>query len=863
MPSQIKKYVISYQYNAKELGRRIPMNRYLTYISLFSCAGVGCYGFKQNGYTCIATNEINARRLEVQKHNDKCILASGYINGDITKEETKQKIYDEVDYWKKEKKIDSIDVVIATPPCQGMSVFNHKKKKDEIERNSLVVESIKMISVIEPKFFVFENVPAFMKTECCVNESERVSIGEAINDGLSDKYLFYAEKLNFVSYGANSSRTRTLVIGVRRDLAKYISPIELFPSRENEHLLYDVIGNLPSLQKMSEIYDEDIYHAFRAYPEYMRCWISDLKEGESAFDNTEELKIPYKLQKDGTRVVNMNKTGDKYRRQIWDRIAPSIHTRNDQLASQNTIHPVDDRVFSIRELMLMMTIPNDFKWSKYSLDELNKLSLKDKIAYLKKEESNIRTCIGEAVPTMIFNKIAKSIKEFLIKTSYTDSEIKSIIKNKDLTNIEKLIDFIKNNSLGKGLDFDVSTMSRLSELASTSRSERAAYYTEKETLTLIFQHLPHIEKDEIRILEPAVGCGNFIPFIVKKYSYAKKLIIDVVDIDKNSIDIMKTIVKINKFPDNVKINYYNKNFLMKKFRKHYDLVVGNPPFLTIKSNEQLKFYQEKFNDEIAINTAVFFVEYSMSIADNIALILPKNSLCNLDYREMRNRCSKNKIECIIDFGETGFSGVSIETIFMLINTTKRGRNLLVKSVPMNFEITQSQRYITDSNLPTWVIYRDTFFDNILDSKKFNIFDVYRDRKITKKNTTNYKNDVWVVKSRNILRDGRYIQHLERYDSYISQEELRNLGVKQFLDKDDVYLVPNMTYYPRMIRKPKGIITNGSVAILIAKESCKISDKDIQYIASDEFERFYRIARNHATRSLNIDSETVYYFCISK
>ena len=33
-----------------------------TYISLFSSAGVGCYGFKQEGYYCIATVELLERR---------------------------------------------------------------------------------------------------------------------------------------------------------------------------------------------------------------------------------------------------------------------------------------------------------------------------------------------------------------------------------------------------------------------------------------------------------------------------------------------------------------------------------------------------------------------------------------------------------------------------------------------------------------------------------------------------------------------------------------------------------------------------------------------------------------------------------
>lgn len=61
-----------------------------TYISLFSSAGVGCYGFKKNGFECIATNEIIQRRLDVQKFNNKCKYESGYICGDITQDLTKK-----------------------------------------------------------------------------------------------------------------------------------------------------------------------------------------------------------------------------------------------------------------------------------------------------------------------------------------------------------------------------------------------------------------------------------------------------------------------------------------------------------------------------------------------------------------------------------------------------------------------------------------------------------------------------------------------------------------------------------------------------------------------------------------------------
>ena len=65
------------------------MNKPLTYISLFSSAGVGCFGFKQNGFECIATNEILTKRLKIQAFNNKCKYDTGYLDGDISTKEIK------------------------------------------------------------------------------------------------------------------------------------------------------------------------------------------------------------------------------------------------------------------------------------------------------------------------------------------------------------------------------------------------------------------------------------------------------------------------------------------------------------------------------------------------------------------------------------------------------------------------------------------------------------------------------------------------------------------------------------------------------------------------------------------------------
>lgn len=837
-----------------------------TYISLFSCAGVGCFGFKQAGFECVATNELSKRRLAIQKFNHKCSRDKGYICGDITLDNTKQLIFDEITWWKENCHITDIDVVIATPPCQGMSIFNHKKNDRDIERNSLVIESLNIVKRIQPKFFVFENVPAFMDTECIIEGEDRCSIGEAHHRILGDDYSYYADTINFKYYGSNSSRTRTLVIGVRKNLVQYISPIELFPDRKEEHTLRDIIGDLPSLSNMGEVLDSDIYHSFRAYPNYMRPWISELGEGESAFDNTDPMKRPYKIGKDGSIIQNVNKTRDKYKRQVWDKPALSVHTRNDQLASQNTIHPVDDRVFSIRELMRMMTIPNDFEWSEIPASKLNALPQKKKQEFLKREETNIRQCIGEAVPTEIFKSIADNIFAFLSVKHYSDGYIRTIIKKHSLNNAEILFNYICKRGVAhaKGKELSVPTLSRVAELSNNARVENAAYYTGKDTLTEVFQHLPSFDSNEIRILEPAVGSGNFIPFLIKKYAHVQSVIIDVMDTDADALKIFNALLQLQSIPSNVVINVIHDDFITHNFNGlHYDLIIGNPPYLKLSTKSpNLDAYRNLTQDSICNNLAGFFVSKSLNMADYVAFILPKNILCNAEYQITRARVAKKRIAAIIDFGETGFRGVHIETLFIVISTQNRPGKLLVKSIPRKEQIRQMQRYITDKALPNWVLYRNELFDQVLKKKQFSVFSVFRDRQLTKGSAT-AANGIWVVRSRNIPRDGKSIVHIDGYDMYVNKNKVESTEVVKYLGRDDVFLVPNMTYYPRMIKKPCGILTNGSVAILIPNKGIAVSDADVDYIASAEFEEFYRIARNHATRSLNIDGVSIYYFCISK
>ncbi|WQY11130.1 DNA cytosine methyltransferase [Helicobacter pylori] len=425
-------------------------NQTLTYISLFSGAGVGCYGLLEEGFECVAINEILEKRLNIQRINRKCKFDESYISGDIKKPETKEKILKQIGFYSKKFGNDRVDLVVATPPCQGMSVANHKKKNDEIKRNSLVIESIDLIKQIKPRFFILENVPSFYKTGCIDKNDNLLEIGSMIEQNLSGDYMLYDKVINFKNFGSNSSRTRTLVIGVCKEFKDFISALEFFPDFKQEKTLKEVIGSLKPLT-WGEYDSADFYHSFRTYPKHMQEWIKDLKEGQSAFENVQDaisdlaylcsnegafesdylnpIQSSYQalMRKDSPKLYNhqatnhsqaaleklklINKEQGKeclpknlhgkqqfkstWGRLNWNKISPTIDTRFDTPSNGTNSHPELHRSITPREAARIQSFSDDY------------------IFYGNK--TSVCKQIGNAVPPLLALALGKAILKSLRK----------------------------------------------------------------------------------------------------------------------------------------------------------------------------------------------------------------------------------------------------------------------------------------------------------------------------------------------------------------------------------------------------------------------------------------------------------------
>ena len=436
------------------------------------------------------------------------------------------------------------------------------------------------------------------------------------------------------------------------------------------------------------------------------------------------------------------------------------------------------------------------------------------------------------------------------------SEIISIIEKENLYKASNLKNFVKREKERLELGF----LSRIIELANNNRETHSAYYTNDFIIKDIIDLLPEFsDKDEISIIEPSVGAGNFLPYLFAKYRN-KKVKLTLIDIDKDIIDILSLLYE-DKAPSNFEIDFLCADFMSLDLN-NVDLIVGNPPFTRVSKKEIEKY---NLTNQDLRNLAGCFLEKSIKIAHTVSLIMPKNLLNTPEYSGLRDFILSKNVHSILDFGEKGFKGVLIETINIILSNSEQKKCVFIESKVKNQILNQDKNYIFDKNLPYWVIYRNAHFDSILNKMDLGVFDVFRDRQITKSILISQKNQssIRVLRSQNISDDGCEVIDKDNYDCFIDKDVLQKLAVNKFIDNDFVYLTPNMTYNCRVMKKEKGYIVNGSVAILIPKYHFQLTEKQLLFFSSNEFREFYAVARNYQTRSLNIDACSCYWFGIYK
>ena len=107
-------------------------------------------------------------------------------------------------------RVGQLDVFDGSPPCQGFSVAGNRKFSDP--RNGLFKEYARLLTGLQPKVFVMENVTGMIKG--AMKQAYLKIISELRGCG----YQAQGQVMNAMYYNVPQSRERVIIIGVRNDL---------------------------------------------------------------------------------------------------------------------------------------------------------------------------------------------------------------------------------------------------------------------------------------------------------------------------------------------------------------------------------------------------------------------------------------------------------------------------------------------------------------------------------------------------------------------------------------------------------------------------------------------------------------------
>lgn len=184
-----------------------------------------------------------------------------------------------------------VDFLLASPPCQGMSVAGKNRNQKTMEsdkRNYLITYVVKTIKLTNPDYILIENVPALLKLKL-LYDSKYITILEILQYEFGSKYIIDSAVVDSSDYGVPQTRLRAII-----KMYKH-GTVWNWPKKKEKITVEQAIGYLPSLEAGE--FSDIKWHFARKHTKENILWMKHTPTGKSAFSNSEY----FPQKKDGTK----------------------------------------------------------------------------------------------------------------------------------------------------------------------------------------------------------------------------------------------------------------------------------------------------------------------------------------------------------------------------------------------------------------------------------------------------------------------------------------------------------------------------------------------------------------------------------
>lgn len=327
-------------------------------IDLFAGAGGLSLGFKKAGFQIIQAVEDDRHAAATYRHNHPevdllqedirnldplaCLERLGLRPGDVT-------------------------ALIGGPPCQGFSESNRRTRTLANPKNHLYQEFLRFLKVLQPAWFVLENV-AGLRTL-----ARGVILRSIVDECRTLGYQVDWAELNAVDYGMPQLRRRLFIVGNRLSLPiKFPEPTH-GQGRRLHVTVRNAISDLPELENGASIDYLPYGKSGRGLTKYQRGMRiatngTGCVQGNLVSRNAEKIIRRYKHIRPGQnweaiplRLMDNYQDSSRchtgiYYRLEWGTPAKVIgNFRKNML-----IHPEQHRGLSVREAARLQSFPDDY-----------------------------------------------------------------------------------------------------------------------------------------------------------------------------------------------------------------------------------------------------------------------------------------------------------------------------------------------------------------------------------------------------------------------------------------------------------------------------------------------------------------------
>ena len=285
-----------------------------------------------------------------------------------------------------------VNILVGGPPCQPYSINNHQRGTDD-ERCGLVERYLEFVSALHPEWLLMENVPGFAFI------GGGLFLRGLIRSLRGRGYSVRHAVLDASLFGVPQRRRRLLILACRDSRRIAVTVKELLNIREKIVTVDDALGDLPARQGRLASYCKPATTRFRRLmrkdaPAKLNSHMAS-GLGETNLRRIRHVPpggnwrdIPRRLLPPGMKRAKLSDHTTRYGRLHKNTTAFTLLTKCDPHWGC-FLHPVEDRVITVREAARLQSIP-------------------DRVCFSDNLTASYRL-IGNAVPPLL----GKSILELL------------------------------------------------------------------------------------------------------------------------------------------------------------------------------------------------------------------------------------------------------------------------------------------------------------------------------------------------------------------------------------------------------------------------------------------------------------------